>query len=551
MAFTPKTNTKVYLLQVPIELDNKNQLDFDNATEQYNYFISQKVKDFNYTDGSYVRKDNVLYVPFHIDKLWAVNYLMYQNTDFTNKWFYCFITNKEYISDECTKCTITTDVFQTWQFDYKIKRSFVEREMIDVDDDVPGANLYPEGLETGEMQIDGTASFDGLDPVYVIAYTGDTYGESTTIKQDGFEYNGIFSSITFIVTNFLQNALYKINQYGQGEYIFTVFSVPKIALQDFIPDDTLDDGTRVYYDVPIEENFKQSPVIKSLNSRPSSIDGYTPKNKKLLTYPYLYLGFNPQNGSSKIYRYENFTNATPSFKIISEINPNPTIQFIPQNYRGQTGDSLSDNASMNGYPTISYKNDYYNTWLAQNSQIISLNMQQEQYNYEVGTVQSAINQTSSIVSSAMQGDAGALLQGANLGLSMASADKNHEFYVKQQMAQIEKQKLLPDKATMSSSNATMLGYEFLNDNIFTRYSIKKQFAQRIDKYFDAYGYATNEFKQPNLNNRPNWNYVKTTGINIVSDAPQEDVQLIKNIFDNGVTIWHNPDTFLDYSQNNR
>ena len=31
---------------------------------------------------------------------------------------------------------------------------------------------------------------------------------------------------------------------------------------------------------------------------------------------------------------------------------------------------------------------------------------------------------------------------------------------------------------------------------------------------------------------------------------QEDMQKLKNIFDNGVTFWHNANTFLDYSQNN-
>ena len=128
---------------------------------------------------------------------------------------------------------------------------------------------------------------------------------------------------------------------------------------------------------------------------------------------------------------------------------------------------------------------------------------------------------------------------------------NHDFYIKQQMAQIEKQALLPDKVNMSSSNATLIGYNLIDKNIFTRYTIKSQFAQRIDKYFDMYGYLTNTVKTPNLNNRPNWNYIKTIGANILGDILQEDLQTIKQFFDNGITLWHNTNTFLDYSQNNR
>ena len=119
------------------------------------------------------------------------------------------------------------------------------------------------------------------------------------------------------------------------------------------------------------------------------------------------------------------------------------------------------------------------------------------------------------------------------------------------MAQIEKQAMLPDNASLSSSNSTLLGYNMFDKNIFTRYTIKKEFAERLDKYFDMYGYTINELKNININSRPNWNYIKTQGANILGDIPQYDLQSIKEMFDNGITFWHNPETFLDYSQNNR
>ena len=313
-------------------------------------------------------------------------------------------------------------------------------------------------------------------------------------------------------------------------------------------------GETTYWWEILPAIFKENPIIESLISTPTSLDGYTPRNQKLRTYPYLYLGFNPQNGSQKVYRYEDFANGSPSFKIMSEINPNPTVQFIPQNYRGQSGDSLSDNASMNGYPTISYKNDVFNTWLAQNSQIVSLQMQQEQFNYEVKAIKGGTDMLGDI-GKMLSGDVGSMVSGftgyINHGTDLIATDKNHDFYIKQQMAQIEKQKLLPDNASLSSSNATLLGYDLFSQNIFTRYNIQRQFAERIDKFFDMYGYLTNTVKIPNLNNRPNWNYVKTIGANILGNIPQYDLQAIKDIFDNGVTLWHNPSTFLDYSQNNR
>lgn len=81
-------------------------------------------------------------------------------------------------------------------------------------------------------------------------------------------------------------------------------------------------------------------------------------------------------------------------------------------------------------------------------------------------------------------------------------------------------------------------------------SIKAEFAKIIDDYFSIFGYKTNEVKVPNLTGRQNWNYVKTIDCNIIGNFPQDDLQEIKDMFNNGLTIWHNTSTFLDYSQNN-
>lgn len=313
-------------------------------------------------------------------------------------------------------------------------------------------------------------------------------------------------------------------------------------------------GTHTYFFDFIEQNFSETPIQKTLNARPSSIDGYTPRNKKLLQYPYLYLGFNPQNGVKKIYRYEDFANATPIFKVMSEINPNPTVQFIPQNYRGATGDSLSDNASLNGYPTVSFKTDTFNSWLAQNSEIVSLQMSQEQFNYEINAWKKLPEMLSNVGEIGFSGNFGKMMTGTGAlisnALDLASMQKNYDYYIKNQMAQIEKQKMLPDSASLSSSNSTLLGYNLFDKNIFTRYSIKADACERIDKYFDMYGYTINELKSININTRSNWNYIKTQGANLLGDIPQIELQALKEMFDNGITFWHNPETFLDYSQTN-
>lgn len=553
MAIAPQTN--ITLLKVPLELTNKNQLTFSNKQAQFNYFSS--LDKLELENATYQRKEGVIRFPELIDNLLEFNYVMYQNEAYSDKWFYAFITNMRYLNDTVTEISISADCFQTWQFDLVYKESFIEREMIDVNDDIAGNNLIPESLETGEFKIEGTADFEELEPLYVIAYLASEITlEGTTYHFTGGKYNGILNGIMFIVgdTDMINSILFDINvTQGLGQNIMTVFTIPKFACSSAINNPI----TGKNYVVLAGDVF-QAIITKTFSSRPLSIDSYTPRNQKLLTYPYLYLGFNPPSGTNQIYRYEDFANGTPIFKMMCELCQNPTVCFIPQNYRGQTGDNVCDRASLNGYPTISWKTDYFNSWLAQNSSLVVLDAQKERYNYEINSIKSGMNLATGLVSSTLStfsgdfagGIASGLSAGANAGLNLASLDANHDFYIKNQLAQIEKQKMLPDSGSLGSSNATLFGYNMLK-NIFCRYSIKRQFAERIDKYFDMYGYMTNMLKLPNLNNRPNWNYVKCLGINIIAHIPQNDLQVIKNMFNTGVTLWHNPATFLDYSQNNR
>lgn len=418
-----------------------------------------------------------------------------------------------------------------------------------------GANLIPEGLETGEYKIAGTAEIDGMQPLYIIAYTRNPYDDGLVQRQpsaQGAIINGVTSGLFYCLCNeaSIQGVLASINNKGFGESIANVFSIPAIALEginNLSLNDLISNEAIVYW---ILSDFKANAHNLNLITRPSSIDGYTPRNKKLLTYPYLYLGFNPINGTEKIYRYEDFSNATPSFKIMSEINPNPTILFVPQNYRGKTGNSMSDCVALNGYPTISWVTDFYSSWIAQNSNIIDLQMQQENYNYQVDQYKRGAEFGMDVLGSALGMGGGLGKSVIEYGFETGRADRNHEYYIKNQMAQMEKQQMLPNTSHLGTS-ATALGYDLINDNVFTRYNIKRQFAERLDKYFDMYGYLTNTVKTPNLNNRPNWNYVKTIGANIKGNIPQTDLQEIKDFFNNGITLWHTTSNYLDYSANNR
>lgn len=94
----------------------------------------------------------------------------------------------------------------------------------------------------------------------------------------------------------------------------------------------------------------------------------------------------------------------------------------------------------------------------------------------------------------------------------------------------------------------------MDENCFHifRMSIKREYAERIDKFFTKYGYKVNQLKIPNITGRTYFNYVQIAGDETIGYAsiPAKYFEKINNAFRNGVTIWHNHANLGDYTVNN-
>lgn len=95
MVITP--NSDIFLLKVPLSIDNKNQLTFQDKNAQFNYFNS--LEKLEITGASYQRKDNTIRFPGHFDNLIGYDYCMYRNTNYSDKWFYAYITKITYVNN--------------------------------------------------------------------------------------------------------------------------------------------------------------------------------------------------------------------------------------------------------------------------------------------------------------------------------------------------------------------------------------------------------------------------------------------------------------------
>lgn len=221
MTITPQG--QLYLCKTPLKNDYKNQLTFANANSQMSYFNSRVQRTFdNYT---YIKKDNSVKVGVNIDEIIDCNYLFYKNTGFTNKWYFCFITNMEYVNENCTLITFETDCYQTWLFQIQYKQSFVEREH--VNDDTIGLHTVPENLETGEYVVNSQEYENRLDTYkYVVQVTEWT---TSTDKPLATNYGGVYMAGGAYICPDIRtvvNILQAFAGAGKSDAVYNLYMVP-------------------------------------------------------------------------------------------------------------------------------------------------------------------------------------------------------------------------------------------------------------------------------------------------------------------------------------
>lgn len=523
--------TKVYLLAVPLEKDYLHTLYFESASSQNSYFRGRIRK--SYTDFSYQRKDGVIRVPEHIDTLInaGCNYVMYQNAAYSNKWFYAFIEDMEYINDARTDVKIRTDCMQTWMFDITVKPSFVEREHAVTDE--PGENTIEEGLELGEYicNLHSTSEYGGDGLSIVIGATKTADGENV----QGMLYNNIYSGVRYYSfspsnTDGVNEFLSEYDADGIGEAITCMFIAPSWLAP--IRSDHVVAGSNLTYDYYINSSGNVDGVTKTLTK--GTIDGYTPRNKKLLTFPYRYLLVSNNAGASVPFKYELFKSndkiIAPCFVIEGVLNPGCSIRMVPLYYNGIYRND-EHGVNMGKFPALNWTSDIYTNWLTQNGVNIAIQLVTGVAQIGVGAAMAA----------------GTVATGGLTGIMAGGTIVGGVTQISNTLAQVHQQSFSPPQAKGNLNSGDVVTATERNDFHFYDMTVKKEYARIIDEYFDMYGYKCHRVKIPAKGHRSTYWYTKTIDANIVGNIPQQDLQVIKDCYNRGITFWRNHGAFKDYS----
>ena len=523
----------VYLLNVPLEDDLKNTLYFANSSAQHTYFENNIGK--SYTNVSYQAEDRTFRCPDQLDTVRQYNYIMWQNSAYSNKWFYAFIKDAKYVSDGYTDIIFEVDPLQTFMFDITVMPSFIEREH--TNDDTVGSNIQPENLELGDYVKNSVTQLQQIGPDVFWYAVGVSKVEGTVTKPGSF-INGLPNGLFYVFTDnvsALQSIVEAYDKLGKAEEIYNMFVFPKYLL--LIGGGTWaytsalwsvgDSGIDVY--VPTNSNYVGRFFENSqLTRTPSNVGKtYTPRNAKLYTFPYCYFNITNNNGTVVTYHYEDFEDGKAKFNLDGVFCPGCSLKLYPTNYKGMSYFSEYDNSFDYGitagkYPTISWNSDSYTNWLTQNAVNIGLGV--------AGSTLAAIGQ----VATGNIAGAGATMLGS----------------VTNAVSQMYQASFIPNQAKGNTNVGDLNFTAHKNKFTLIPLSIKPEMARVIDDYFDMFGYKTNRVKTPNVAHRQNWWYTKTINANIVGSVPNNYMNKIKEAYNNGLTFWRNPSNFLNYSVSN-
>lgn len=582
----------MYLLRgIPLTNSYEHTIYFPNKGSQYRYFYSHVFRSFDKL--SYVSEGKVkLEVP--CDEIRECSYLMYRNLGFEDKWFYAFIDSVQRISNNVTLVSFTIDVMQTWfLFDTELRPCMVEREH--VSDDTLFKHYIPEGLETGDYKLlsfDNIGAEDGY--AYIFAVT-QIYKDGAWGNISGSMYSGLYSGVALLAAGSGSEAAQIVERYnssGRGDAILTISVVPKW----FYDDSGSDNLIRPF----IQPKYKDYRFLLDPEHM-ATFEGYVPYNNKLYCYPYNYMMITNHDGNELELHFEYFQGKEAVLRLVGCLSCAPQTLLFPIGYSTYRDGDINNCQMINTsvYSQVAFTTDNYRSWLAQTAatRATSMSLAKDQYSLNVSNallnqrnisqnlimtrthnkMQYAANGGDAALSALTLNPGGFLAAGSNIIEGYAfnqikydilerqgQMEKNNAAFnissalhnIQSINAQVADHSVIPPSAKGNATTDALQIAGLKEMEVFQVY-IRREYARRIDMYFQMYGYQVNDIKIPNIHARKLWTFTKTVNCNVMpklgTGCSAADLNNINTVFNHGVTFWNGSggmDEFMNYDQKN-
>ena len=542
-------NSKI-ILSKGIKLDRsyKQVLGF-TETEMFNLLYDNNHRVAYQDNYSFIKERGTIKVQIPYATCLNANYMAFQNPDYSNKWFFAFIDKVNYLSENSTEIYYTIDVWSTWYDYWNTRACYIIREH--VSDDTVGSNTIPEGLEHGPY-ICNNVYYDNIFITnYYIVVMSNTPGMTPSYGPYTNLGGAIINGYCYLCTDTddIRDRITDATNDANTE-VLAVYTVPSVLID---PDNIVDPATGLL-------SSWQYPYTTKINtlSRPTQLDGYTPVNKKLLTYPYCYCYFHNAVGNSNILYYEKAGTTsdqtvpagTICLRIFGVASLGASVLAVPSAYNGLAL-SMADAIPLGKLPVLGWSEDAYTNWLTQNA-----------VNIKGDKITQAVQIAGGLALAGVGAGLTATGVGAGLGVGMITSGLSTAVTggigaLNSNMEQYQHQ-IEPDSFKGNINSGDVIEAIQGNYLYLEGMTIRQEYARILDQFFTRYGYKVNKIALPLLTHRANYNYVQIDKDSTTAysnnhnniNIPAGELELINNLFRSGVTVWHNHNNFGDYSVSN-
>lgn len=457
---------KIELIKnVDIDVSYTHQYYFSTLSAQTTFFGSKVFKTL--TNGTYQRKNiNSLQVPYQADEIAECKYLRWQNPNYSEKYYYAFVTSIDYVNPGVSQINYQLDVYQTYLFDVEWKQSFIDRKHADRwytegGLTLPYVNTMDEALDYGstfrQTKKVEVKQFDDSISFMIIGITSDTNGTYTV--------GGVPSSLSYYIVPVMtagtrtQQFTYSNNVLSRAYEVLDMFRndskfvnslvsciiVPFVTLYDF--DINYNDSTGRYditgSSVTVQSIAGNSHTFVGLRLANDTFGYSVPKeivsNKysgfptysesKLLMYPYSFIELTTNRGDTMIIKPEYIEDNGLTIAIAGSVSYQNKMAIMVKDYLIST-QATSGNYEINGAlidnsnENMPIVDNYTASYLQSNSNSLQVSQSNARALQQVQQTNAQATYKTRVGNEAIQMGGATLAAGANLLGDLAVAMLN-------------------------------------------------------------------------------------------------------------------------------
>ena len=319
-----------------------------------------------FLNNKYWRVGSTIKCPIRYEESFNYDYVKIVNRDTDSskrKTWFCFITGRVYISNNCTMFTLAVDYVQTFYWSKSADGGIIPFWQTEGFISKSTKPLLPPRGTPSEYPVPEVSCYhiDFNSSGYsVVIYSSVDIRDVSSIKYVSAIIDGQYTASPPFVMAANVSAISKlindINTAGLTDAISGIYLVPNDYLNLSVVSTTplLATDNSLYL------------TVNKVVQKPVSCDGYTPENKELLGYDYSYFTINNGQGEVSTWHFEDF-DGNPSFSSrLSLASGSPVLILYPNNYINADGNDFRQlSVKITQAPACSFLNDSYKIWLAQ------------------------------------------------------------------------------------------------------------------------------------------------------------------------------------------